>query len=90
MEGGEKISSAAGVFGGSESRGISVVGTGSMGGSVGISIVSIAKFRLSVIRLRAGFCSGFLSFARVEERCFFGESTGSVFTGSARRKCENF
>lgn len=80
VEGGEKMSSAAGVFGGRESRMISAVGTGSgipSGGTTG------CKLRVMVSRLRAFFTNGFLSgLSVVEERCFLGDMIGSVFTGS--------
>lgn len=88
VEGGEKVSSAKGVFGGKESRFISAVGMGSgignNGSSVGVTV------RVMLRRgLPRGFESGFFScfsdfscFSGIDERCFLGDNTGSVLTGS--------
>lgn len=74
------MSSAAGVLGGRESRFISATGIGSgisSGGSSGCT------FRVMVRRPRPVFGKGFFSgLSCAEERCFFGEMTKSVLTGS--------
>jgi hypothetical protein len=75
---GENMSSGAGVLGGSESRIMSVVGTGS-----GRSIGGGGMFRVMVNLPRLGFGSGFLSgLSATLGRCFLGERIGSVLTGS--------
>ena len=83
VEGGENTSSTAGVFGGNASSWISATGVGS----------GMCKGRIWVVlreteeRLRAGLgrTGGFFSsLSEVEERCFFGDMTGSVFTGSGK------
>jgi hypothetical protein len=80
VDGGEKISSGAGVLGGSESKMISVVGRGSGismgrgGGGTFRVIVSLARLVLG-----RGFFSGL---STVAERCFLGDKIGSVLTGS--------
>jgi len=84
VDGGEKMSSGAGVLGGRESRTISAVGMSSSmsvgGGGGGI-------FRVMVSFARLVFGKGFFSDLSVTtERCFFGERTGSVLTGS--RHCQ--
>lgn len=82
VDGGEKISSGAGVLGGSESRMISVMGMGSGmsmcegGGRTFRVMVSLARLVLG-----RGFFSGL---SVVAERCFFGDTTGSILTGSRR------
>jgi hypothetical protein len=83
VDGGEKMSTTAGVFGGSASRLISAVGTGSgkyIGSSGGVMM------RLMFRRARPrDFEAGavcFSGFSWAEERCFFGDNTGSVLTGS--------
>ena len=80
VDGGEKMSSGAGVLGGRESRTMSAVGMGSImsicGGGGGTFRVMVSFARLV---LGKGFFSGLSVTA---ERCFFGERTGSVLTGS--------
>lgn len=88
VEGGEKTASTAGVLGGRESRIMSAVGIGSGKGS-GASSGAALRVMFSRGRLRglgAGF-SGFSAFAWSEERCFFGDKTGSVLTGSIGISC---
>lgn len=83
VDGGEKMVPAAGVLGGKESRWISAVGTGS---DVSCERTSGRMVRVTVERERPDFFlsgfSGFSGFSGAEDRCFFGERTGSVLTGS--------
>lgn len=84
VDGGEKIASTAGVFGGSASRLISAVetksGTGRIGSSGGVMVRLI--FRRDLPRGFAKGIGGFPAFSLTEERCFLGETIGSVLTGS--------
>lgn len=89
VEGGEKMASAAGVFGGRESRLISATWTGSGAGSIGTSggvmVLAIGRrWRPRRVVLDSFFFSGFscFSFSLIDDRCFFGDRTGSVLTGS--------
>lgn len=85
VEGGEKTASTAGVLGGRESRTISAVGIGSgMGGGASSGAALRVMFSRGRLRgLGAGF-SGFSGLDWSEERCFLGDKTGSVLTGSIR------
>jgi hypothetical protein len=82
VDGGEKMSSAAGVLGGRDSRLISAT---DIGGGISITGSSGCTWR---IRLRPVFGNPFFSdfsdFSAEEERCFFGDRTGSVLTGSSK------
>lgn len=80
VDGGVKLSSAAGVLGFRESRWMSVVWIGGLG----ISRVSRTGRRESAKRDPLDLEEGFLgsSLLRVEGRCFLGDRTGSVLTGS--------
>jgi hypothetical protein len=83
VEGGEKMSSTAGVLGGSASRWISAVEIGSdswrEGSSGGMLRVIVRRPRPVL-----GFDDGFLSgLSATDGRCFFGDTTRSVLTGSA-------
>ena len=87
VEGGEKIASAAGVLGGSESRLISATTTGSGAGSMGISggvmVLEIGRrWRVRAVALGSFFFSGFsgFSFSLADGFCFFGDKTGSALT----------
>jgi hypothetical protein len=86
--GGEKMASTAGVLGGSASRLISETGTDSGIGNSGISggvMVRLIFRRGRPVRAfdvgTAGF-SGFSGFSCTKWRCFFGDTIGSVLTGS--------
>src|SRR5690242_10642918 len=80
------MASAAGVFGGRESRRISATGTGSgaatMGTSGGVMVRDTERRgRPRGFTLGSFFFCGF-SASFTDDRCFFGDSTGSVLTGS--------
>ena len=86
VDGGEKMASAAGVFGGSDSRLISAMGIGSGAASIGTSggvMVRVIgrRWRPRGFALGSFFFCGF-SCSLTDDRCFLGDSTGSVFTGS--------
>lgn len=89
VEGGEMMVSTAGVFGGRGSSTISSTGVGT-GNCIGCS--SGWTVRVMVRRARADLDvvvvlfseSFFSSLPEADERCFFGETTGSVLTGSAQ------
>lgn len=82
--GGEKIASTAGVLGGSASRLISAVGASSGIGKIGSSGGVMVRLMLSrgLPRGFAAGTSGFPGFSWAEDRCFLGETIGSVLTGS--------
>lgn len=86
VDDGERRVSGAGVLGGNDSRLMSTVETGSGAGSVGTSGGVIV--RLMARRPRDLAVGGFLfcgfSFSSADERCFLGDRTGSVLTGSAK------